>query len=94
MVFNDPGPGVLPRCNFISSGVDHIDFGIAAQYNLIPSFIKHLDIPLPWRGCPCALHTDGVVISCPYTVVLSGSVRFLYFERGSVNRDFGSSAAD
>ena len=50
MVFNDPGPGVLPRCNFISSGVDHIDFGIAAQYNLILSFIKHRDIPLPWRG--------------------------------------------
>ena len=50
MVSNDPGPGVLPRCNFISSGVDKIDFGIAAQYNLIPSFIKHWDIPLPWRG--------------------------------------------
>ena len=50
MVSNDPGPGVLPRCNFISSGVDHIDFGIAAQYNLILSFIKHRDIPLPWRG--------------------------------------------
>ena len=49
-VSNDPGPGVLPRCNFISSCVDKIDFGIAAQYNLIPSFIKHWDIPLPWRG--------------------------------------------
>ena len=50
MVSNDRLPGVLPRCNFISSGVDHIDFGIAAQYNLILSFIKHWDIPLPWRG--------------------------------------------
>ena len=49
-VSNDPGPGVLPLCNFISSGVDKIDFGIAAQYNLILSFIKHRDIPLPWRG--------------------------------------------
>ena len=50
MVSNDRGPGVFPRCNFISFGVDHINFGIAAQHNLILSFIKHLYIPLPWRG--------------------------------------------
>ena len=50
MVSNDRLPGVLPRCNFISCFVDNIDSGIAAQYNLIPSFIKHWDIPLPWRG--------------------------------------------
>jgi len=68
VVSNDPGPGVLPLCNFISSGVDKIDFGIAAQYNLILSFIKHRDIPLPWRGVRVpALHTDGVVISCTGT---------------------------
>ena len=55
MVSNDRGPGVFPRCNFISFGVDHINFGIAAQHNLILSFIKHLYIPLPWRGVgvPC-----------------------------------------
>ena len=70
-VDNDRGPGVLPRCNIISSGVHKIDIGIAAQYNLIPSFIKHRDIPLPWRGVGVLCTRTGWLLLCTDMVLSS-----------------------
>ena len=48
--FDNSALGSFRECSFIPSRVDNGDFGRGRPYNLIRIYIKHRDIPLPWRG--------------------------------------------
>ena len=61
--FDNSALGSFRECSFIPSRVDNGDFGRGRPYNLIRIYIKHRDIPLPWRGVRVLCTRTGWLLS-------------------------------